>query len=158
MKNLKPIAILLLFQLLFSCLQAYLITKISWIGRIGIHFFYKEYKILRSGWKTAALFFGIQLFIILLLWFIQKKFAARISYMVGGVFILLALAGLLYTYNDFQHTYTHRLLKERFHLGFYLFWSGWIISCLYFMITTGIKSLQPAHWPVDKNSMSKESV
>jgi hypothetical protein len=153
MKNIKVIPILIVLQFVFSCLQAYLITKISWIGRIGIRFFYKEYTILRSGWKTAALFFAIQLFIILLLWFIQKKCLPRISYWTGCVLLVLALIGLMLTYNDFQHTYTHRLLKERFHLGFYLFWTGWIISCIYFLIGTRIKSLHRAHWPEDRNTV-----
>jgi len=138
---LKRLPGLIIFQFLFSCLQAYFITRISWIGRIGIHLFYKEYKILRSGWKTAFLFFGIQLLLILILWFIQRRYAARITYIAGAVLIFLGLTGLMITYNDFQHTYTHRLLKERFHLGFYLFWIGWIATCLYFIIATKIPTL-----------------
>jgi hydrogenase-4 membrane subunit HyfE len=53
---------------------------------------------------------------------------------VHVVFILLALVGLYFTYSDFQHTTTHRWLKERFHIGAYLFWLGWIIISVFCMI------------------------
>lgn len=129
-----PISILILAQAAQTLLATYFISKISLIGKIGIVLFYKQYKLLRSGWKTFLLFFGLQLLIIGLLWYMQQKRGSRKTIFTATVFIMLALIGLITTYYDFQYTYAHRLLKERFHLGFYLFWIGWMASCIYFIV------------------------
>ncbi len=129
-----PISILILAQAAQTLLAAYFVSKISLIGKIGIALFYKQYKLLRSGWKTFFLFFGIQLLIIGLLWYTQQKRGPRKTIFTAAVFIALALIGLITTYYDFQYTYSRRLLKERFHLGFYLFWIGWMASCVYFIV------------------------
>lgn len=129
----KKITILVGAQALFTILQVYLISRISLIGKVGISLFYKEYRIFRSPWKTYILFFGIQLTIILLLYFLKNRYSGKITNMAAAVLLAIALFGLLYTYNDFLHTYSHRLLKERFHLGFYLFWTGWISTCVFFL-------------------------
>ncbi len=135
LKSLKSSYIyLILGQAALCWLATYLVSKISTIGKIGIALFYKEYRLLRSGWKTFLLFFGIQLLIILLLYLTQKRSSAKKTILTAAVFIALALIGLATTFNDFHHTYSHRLLKERFHLGFYLFWIGWITSCVFFII------------------------
>jgi len=47
--------------------------------------------------------------------------------------IVLAAAGLFFTWYDFRHTITHRLLGERFHIGAYLFWIGWMIISLFYL-------------------------
>ena len=135
------ITVLVLAQAGLCLLSAYLVSKISTIGKIGIALFYKEYRLLRSGWKTFLLFFGIQLLIILLLHLTQKRSSAKKTIFTASVFIALALIGLLTTFNDFHHTYSHRLLKERFHLGFYLFWIGWIASCVFFIVENYNKRL-----------------
>ncbi len=130
----SPITALVLAQAAQSLLATYFISKISLIGKVGIALFYKQYKLLRSGWKTFFLFFGIQLLIIGLLWYMQQKRGRRKTVYTAAIFMILAIIGLVMTYHDFQYTYSHRLLKERFHLGFYLFWIGWMASCIFFMI------------------------
>ena len=40
--------------------------------------------------------------------------------------MLIAVAGLYFSYHDFRNTLSHKLLGEGFHLGVYLFWLGWI--------------------------------
>jgi uncharacterized membrane protein YsdA (DUF1294 family) len=125
---------LIVCQAFLCCIEAYFVSKISFIGKTGITLFYKEYRFLRSGWKTFLLFFILQLFIILILYIVKKKLPAKIMRYTAAVLLLIALAGLWATYYDFQYTFSHRLLKERFHLGFYLFWLGWMGSCVYFLV------------------------
>lgn len=126
-------AILIGVQAFLCILEAYLISKISLIGKIGIAMFYKQYRFLRSGWKTFLLLFGIQLLLILLLHLAKKRLPARKANYTAAVFLILAIMGLWGTYYDFQYTFSHRLLKEKFHLGFYLFWLGWMGSCVYYL-------------------------
>jgi len=124
------IALLISGQALLCWLDVYLISKISWIGKIGIATVHKEYRLLRSDWKTFLLLFSLQIVLIA-------------SLTLGAV-------GLFFTFQDFIYTYTHRLLKERFHLGFYLFWIGWIGTCIFFLATKDEKD--PAPFPLDPNT------
>lgn len=127
------ISILVTGQAILCCIEAYLVSKISFIGKAGIALFYKEYRFLRSGWKTFLLFFTLQLLVIAGMYLVRKKLPARIARFTATGLLVIAVAGLWATYHDFQHTFSHRLLKERFHLGFYLFWIGWIGSCVFFL-------------------------
>ncbi|MHA4808070.1 hypothetical protein ACX0G9_08180 [Flavitalea flava] len=150
--------LLVLCQGLLSLLEAYLISKISVIGRIGIATVHKEYRLLRSGWKTFLLLFGIQVTIIIILYIVQKKNVKKITTLVTSILLLLGVLGLCVTFQDFLHTYTHRLLKERFHLGFYLFWLGWVGTCLYFLVTTLKETKNTELFPLDPNSPDTISI
>jgi uncharacterized membrane protein YsdA (DUF1294 family) len=103
---------------------------------VGISLFYKEYKFLRSGWKTFLLFFILQSAIILVLYLVKKKLPWKITKYTAAGLLIIAMLGLWATYYDFQYTFSHRLLKEKFHLGFYLFWIGWIGSCVFFLVNS----------------------
>lgn len=129
------ISILVLCQAILCCIEAYLVSKISFIGKAGIALFYKEYRFLRSGWKTFLLFFIVQLMVILVMYLVKNKLPARIARYTSTGLLVIAVAGLWATYHDFQNTFSHRLLKERFHLGFYLFWLGWIGNCIFFLVS-----------------------
>lgn len=129
----RTLGLLVLFHTLSTALQVYLISKISTIGKIGIALFYHEYRVFRSGFKTFVLFFSIQLAIIFGLYLLSKYKSRKVILYSTLALILLAVAGLVYTYNDFMYTYSHRLLKERFHLGFYLFWIGMIVTGVFFI-------------------------
>lgn len=130
----KKIPVMILCQLLFTWLQVMLISKISLIGKIGIAVAYKEYRFLRSFWKTYFLLAGVQLLVIGVLAYTHRTQTRKKHSVACGIIFLLAVLGLLYTYNDFVHTYSHRLLKERFHLGFYLFWIGMMASSVFFLL------------------------
>ena len=67
-----------------------------------------------------------------------------------SLLLMLGAVGLFLTFRDFIYTYTHRLLKERFHLGFYLFWIGWIGTCVFFLVVKDKKD--PAPFPLDPNT------
>lgn len=124
-----------------SVLSGYLLSKATLVGRTGMNLFYKEYRFLKTWWKGAlAVFAGL-----LLLFFIQglaqRKLRRSKAIIVHAVALVIALAGLYFTYSDFRNTLSHRMLGERFHLGAYLFWIGWMLISLFYIVQP--KSLQP---------------
>lgn len=131
----NKLAILLGIQGFLCMLEAYLISKISLLGRIGIAMFYKQYRFLRSGWKTFLVLLLIQVLLVLSLNMAKKWLPAVKARYAAVLLLVLAIIGLWGTYYDFQYTFTHRLLKEKFHLGFYLFWLAWMGTCVCFLLT-----------------------
>lgn len=124
----------ILLLAIISVISGYLISKVSWIARLGINWFYSEYTIFKSWWKSSLLVFGIYLALYLLHWMVHQKAKAINSKALNITTILFSIAGLYYTYYDFRHDFSHRVAGERFHLGFYLFWAGWIIISLHFLL------------------------
>lgn len=116
-----------------SILSCVLLSKASLIGRTGINLFYKEYKFLKTWWKGAFTVFIVLTLFSFLQGAAQKKLEPKKAKAIHIGCLLAALAGLYFTYYDFRHTTTHRLLGERFHLGGYLFWIGWIIISVYYL-------------------------
>src|SRR4051812_17579408 len=129
----KHTAPLVIFLAILSCISGYLMSKASWIGRVGMTFFYREYNFLKTWWQGALAVFGTLIILLIVQGIVQKNAARRTANVVHVVAIVLSLAGLYYTYSDFRHTLSHRLLKERFHLGVYLFWIGWLIISLFYL-------------------------
>ncbi len=127
-------SLLVLLLLALSVLSGYLMSKATLVSRVGITFFYKEYNFLKVWWQGALAVFVILLIFILLQGYIQNKYAKQTARMVHLVAIPVALFGLFLTYSDFRHTLSHRLLGERFHLGAYLFWIGWIMISLFYVL------------------------
>ena len=119
---------------ILSTVSGYLLSKASFVGRMGINLFYKEYKFLKVWWQGALVVFIVLLILLFLQGLAQKKMAPAKAKMLHFGAILAALMGLYFTYNDFRHTATHRLLGERFHLGGYLFWLGWVMISVYYLV------------------------
>jgi hypothetical protein len=132
--NAKRISILVVFLAALSCLSGYLMSKASFIGRLGMTYVYKEYRFLKTWWKGALTVFIVWMILLIIQLIIERKLSKQKAIVVHVIFILLALAGLYFTYSDFQNTTSHRWLKERFHIGAYLFWLGWIIISVFCMI------------------------
>jgi hydrogenase-4 membrane subunit HyfE len=88
---------------------------------------YKEYRFLKTWWKGALVVFVVWMILLIIQQIIENKLPKQKAVIVHVIFILLAFVGLYFTYSDFQQTTSHRWLKERFHIGAYLFWLGWII-------------------------------
>jgi hypothetical protein len=130
MKKGYPVILLLAA---ISVVSGYLFSKVSWIGRIGINWFYSEYSIFKSWWKSSLLVFGIYLALYFIHWLMFRKARLTTSKAWNITTILFAIGGLYYTYYDFRHDFSHKVAGERFHLGFYLSWLGWIIISLYFL-------------------------
>ncbi len=125
----------LIYLLALSVLAGWLLHRMSWIGRVGINLIHKEYKFLKVWWQA-----GGAVFLTLLLLYILQHFATRRlrrggASLVNGTALLLAAGGLYLTYSDFHTDLSHSVLRERFHLGAYLLWIGWISISLYLFAT-----------------------
>lgn len=128
----KPSLLLLLLLLALAAVSAYLLSRPSIVGRIGIDLFYKEYAFLKTGWKTFLYMVVLYGLIYGVLVFASGRQISS-GRKTALIILLLGLAGAVYTYYDFRHTVSHRLLGGRFHLGAYLFWAGWLMLPLYFI-------------------------
>ena len=127
---------ILLFQGLISVVSGILITQMSLLGRIGIHTMYRQFLVFRSWWKTALLFFAAQCLLLALLYGVRKAMRLSSAKKVAWILLLIGILGAGTTYWDFSHT-MHKVMKAKFHFGFYLFWLGWAVSCLYFISLKG---------------------
>ena len=114
-----------------AVLSGYLLSKASLVGKTGIHFFYKEYKFLNHWYKGAALVLAVWLLLFLLHHWLQQRLAPAKAKLAFAASIAIVLVGLYLTYSDFRNDLSHRLLGERFHLGAYLFWVGWMLVVLF---------------------------
>ena len=128
MKRIGPFLLLLTG---LSILSGYLLSKASLVGRAGINFFYKEYRFLQTWYKGAAVVLGVWLLLFFLHWLAQQKLAASKARLVHLIAIVFAAIGLYFTYSDFRNDLSRRLLGERFHIGAYLFWVGWMLVALF---------------------------
>lgn len=115
----------------FSILAGYLLSAISWVGRIGIGLFYHEYKFLKVWWKGALIVFVVWMIVWLVQSVLRKKLTSSAKNLLHSIFLMIAIAGLYFSFSDFRHTISHRWLGERFHLGVYLFWIVWIGITIY---------------------------
>ena len=127
----RNILFLLLLALL-SVISGMLMSKASWIGRVGMTFFYKEYNLLKIWWQGATAVFVVFLLLFLLHSLIHRALPAVTARLLHIVILVIAFAGLYYTYDDFTNNFSHHLLGRRFHYGFYLGWAGWVLICLFF--------------------------
>jgi len=121
------------FLAVLSIISGFLLSRMSWIGRVGINLMHKEYKFLKVWYKGAGVVFVVWMLLFLLQSMVQKKLSLASSRMVHIAAIIIAIAGLYITYKDFRTDFSHGLLKERFHLGAYLFWIGWMSISLFFL-------------------------
>lgn len=123
---------IILFILFTSNISGYLMSKASLIGKAGMSLFYREYNFLKTWWKGALLVFTALIILYIIQGIIQRKYPPAKAKAIYIITCFISVTGLYLTYNDFRHTLSHRLLGERFHLGVYLFWLGWLgISFFY---------------------------
>lgn len=146
--QLKRTSFFLVFLAALSVVAGILMSQATWIGRVGITFFHKEYNLLKVWWEGAAAVFVLLLVFFLVHTLLHQRLrivTARITHFL----LLLVAAGCLYlTYDDFASDFSHHLLGWRFHYGFYLFWIGWMLICLFFLFSrkkvTGPGNTPPA--------------
>ena len=131
----KRSASLTLFLLLLSIVSGVLLSNASWVGKMGMSMFYQEYNFLKIWWKGAALIFLILMGLYGLQSLVQKTTSRSTSRFIHIAAIAAALIGLYFSYADFRKDFSHRLLGERFHIGVYLFWIGWIVISIYLLLT-----------------------
>lgn len=131
MKRFLPVLLILACVSLVSGL---LLSRASLVGRVGISLFYRKYSFLKTWWQGAVTVFVVLILFLIIQGFIQYKLPVARSRLIHYILILAALAGLVFTYLNFRHSTTHRWLGERFHIGAYLFWLGWIVISIFYLM------------------------
>lgn len=129
----KPAFLLASILFFLSCISGYLLSKASLVGKTGINLFYKEYKFLKTPWQGALLVFIVLILLLFLQGMVQKRLGIKTARAIQFFLLLVAIAGLYFTYLDFREVLSHKLLGERFHIGAYLFWIGWMIVSLFYL-------------------------
>src|SRR4051812_9394520 len=99
---------------LLSILSGWLMSKASLTGKVGMSLFYTEYNFLKVWWQGAALLFIILFLLYVIQGLLERNRPPGTGKTIHVLCITLALAGLYFTYYDFRHTLSHRLLGERF--------------------------------------------
>lgn len=130
----KRNSILILSLAVFSAIDGYLLSAISFVGKAGISLFYTQYQFLRSWWKGALLVFVVWVSLFAIQSFLNNKVSKATSYMMQLALLIVAIAGLYISYSDFRDSVSHRWLGNRFHLGVYLFWLGWIAISIFVLL------------------------
>ena len=130
----KRSASLTLFLAMLSVVAGYLLSNASWIGKMGMDMFYDEYSFLNTWWKGALIVFAIQIFLYAAQSAEVLYTYPQVSKLVNIIAICMAVVGLYLTYDDFRQDIGRRWMGERFHLGAYLVWIGWIIISVYLLM------------------------
>ena len=121
------------FIVALSVMSGYLLSKPSLVGKVGISLFYREYHFLRTWWKGGIVVFAVLMMLYFLQGMLHRRLVKKSAGLLHTGMIITGIIGMYFTYYDFRHTLSHRLLGERFHIGAYLFWIGWIIVSGYFL-------------------------
>jgi hypothetical protein len=116
-------------------MAGYLFSKISFIGRLGISLFYNNYAFFKTWWKGGLLVFVILMVMLVVHTIAHRYFNRRNAIMFHAIAAVCIVLGVYMTYQDFRHTLSHHLAGERFHLGAYCFWLGWVSICLYYLVS-----------------------
>lgn len=133
MKRNYPLLIFILA--LISLLSGNLTKGVSFVGKLGINLFYKEYKFFKVWWQAALVCFALMIIVTLILYFVDRALQGTKRKTVLLIFFFVFLAGLYFTFKDFRSDLSHRLLGERFHLGIYLYWIGFCVISLFYAFT-----------------------
>lgn len=149
----KNTSILLLCQAVLSVVCGVLMSQMSFVGRMGINLMHREYLIFKIWWKTALVFFAIQFVLVLLLASVRAFSGSKFAKTIAAIFLLLGFFGAYLTYVDFTTT-SHRYMRAKFHSGGYLFWVGWSVSCLYYLVSTK-KKLPLSELPLEKSEENR---
>lgn len=117
-----------------SILSGYLLSRMSFLARTAISLFKKKYyyySFMKLWWKGALFNFAILVFLLMLQAWLQSKLNKQKAFLMNLSCLVLAMIGLYFTYQDFRSDLSHRLAGERLHLGFYLFWIGWMCISIF---------------------------
>ncbi len=124
---------LLVLLAIISLISGYLMSQMSAVGRLGINLVHQEYKFLKVWWQGATVVFAALLVLYLVQLVLDRAFVYIAGKIVHFLLLLAAVGGMYLTYSDFDDDFTHKILRQRFHIGAYLFWVGWMLISLYFI-------------------------
>lgn len=129
----KSTSFILLLLSALAVLSGYLLSKASLVGKLGMTLVYKEYSFLKVWWQGALAVLAAWLVLLLIQGGVNRRAKGGNAALAQVVALVLAAIGLFFTYQDFRNNLSHRLLGERFHIGGYLFWIGWMIISLFYL-------------------------
>ncbi len=132
-----------------SAVSGFLMSNMSWIGRIGINLIHKEYKFLKVWWQGALAVYVALLLLFVVQYIIQTRTHFVVCKLLHVLCFAAAIGGLYFTFSDFSNDITHRMLRDVFHVGAYLFWVGWMLISVFFLairrsIITNSDNKEPA--------------
>lgn len=128
---LKRLSLLVITQFILSVACALLIKQMSFIGKISIHLFYKDYLLFRNPLQSTLTLFIVQVLLIVLLLLIRTLLIRNLALLSYGLITIGICIGLYFTIQDFTTT-SHKYMKFRFHAGIYLFWISSLLSVFLF--------------------------
>ena len=131
--TMKRNILFILLLAMLSAISGFLMSNMSWIGRIGINLMHKEYKFLKVWWQGGLVVFGALMVLFALHAILEKALPFILAKIMHVVLFFAAVGGLYYTYTDFSDDVSHRWLRDVFHVGAYLFWAGWMMTCVFFL-------------------------
>ena len=110
----KNFSILTLVQALLSLISGVLISKMSFIGRIGVSTAYNQYAVFKVWWKTAILLFIVQFILALFLQTFKSKVSNNFARLLALLLIIVGGIGAYFTYIDFTTT-AHKVMNIKCH-------------------------------------------
>lgn len=132
----KRVASLILLLATLSLISGLLLSKMSFLAKTAMSVFKKKYyyySFMKVWWQGALFHFVLLLLLLGLQLFLQKRLSKPKAQLLHLSCLFLAILGLYFTYHDFRSNWSHRWAGERLHLGFYLFWIGWICSSVFLL-------------------------
>ncbi|MBS1645371.1 MAG: hypothetical protein JST36_10065 [Bacteroidetes bacterium] len=115
----------ILFLIGLSLSSGWLMSRMSWIGRLGVNWFHQDLKFLKTWYWGGGLEFILLFVLFVLQYSLRRKCLPLVGISVQLVALLLAVLGFWLCWVDFKSDLSHHLMKQNFHAGVYLFWIGW---------------------------------
>ena len=135
----KNLSILTLIQALLSLVSGILISKMSFIGKIGVSTFYSQYAVFKTWWKTALILFIVQFVLLLFLQTFRAKVSVGFARLLAVLLTIIGAVGAYLTYIDFTTT-AHKVMKFSFHAGFLSVLDNVVYHLLLFSFIKGSKA------------------
>ena len=97
---------------------------------------YQEYEFLKEWWIGGLLVFVTLIFLFAVQSVMGRILSRKGALVINIIAILLAIAGWVYTYMlSFREGVPS---MDRFYIGMYLFWAGWMVVSVYLLMSKKI--------------------
>lgn len=133
-------ALFILFLIGLSLSSGWLMSRMSWIGRLGLNWFHQDLEFLKTWYWGGGLVFILLFVLFLLQYSMRRNSLPLVGISIQLVALLLATLGFWFCWVDFKSDLSHHLMKQNFHSGVYLFWIGWACTSSYILLRVGPKN------------------
>jgi hypothetical protein len=140
----------LILLAVLSIASGVLTAKMSFIGKVGIQLFFKEYQFLKVWWQGALIFALVMLVYkgLVTYWFKQfPKVKAVLTILLQTIWV----TALLYMVYIFTNDKSLKLMGFAFHCGMYLY-------PLTALLLTQLQSKHSRRWPTNSNNKASGGV